>query len=881
MPAGTVTLGEPSPALMAKVYGALFVGGSTLVLCWLLLPHPRPGHPVALASLAVLALALGGLLLTGAGPRLPLPGFYALAVLAIVLVTTGDLLAGPESTGYLLLFFWVGPWSFVFFTRRAAMAHFGLTVAAIGLVLAQQKGVLSDPGRLTSSPAVAVWVVAVATLVMISTLVGWLRRLTLGSAAWLSAAFMESSSGFVVFGLDGRIVSANRAFAALAGRPRSDVEGRGILELMHPEDRPDCARRLLGAATAGVVSEVPIDKRIVRPDGSFAEVSLRSTLVHAVGSSEPLFFADVRDVTALKASEERALTAMHLARRRAGHQQALAELGRAALTLPVQPDLLRAVTTATVATLGAQSARLDAVDSPSDVPLAATPAVAEPPGPPEPGAETAPVQVRGDLWGRLSCRLPGERTLDADERAFLEAAADVLAGALEREDYQATLAHQSRHDALTGLPNRSLLLERLDQLLTRADRNGGRVLLLVADIDDFKHVNDSYGHEIGDAVIRELAARFRDQAPGGSTLARLGGDEFALCLQLPGSTDAEMRALAERLRVAADRPVKVHDERLHLTVSIGLAGSVAGRAEDAAALLREADAALHLAKDAGRDRVEVYDEPLRARASARLRLVSDLHEAIGTSQLVLAYQPVVDLRTNDLRAVEALLRFTHPERGPLSPAPLVETAEQTGLIVPLGRWVFGEAVRQRAAWRQQLPPHAYISVNVSPRQLTRPEFTDEVVAMLASHQVSPSLVAVEVTETALAHDPGAAASTLSSLRDIGVTILLDDFGTGYSSMSQLKTFPVDVVKLDRSFITDVTGGPAEAAIARAIIDMAHAMGMTVVAEGVETAAQVDALRGMGCDYAQGFYFARPRTAADTDDRGDGVLRPRLIDVRGA
>ncbi len=417
------------------------------------------------------------------------------------------------------------------------------------------------------------------------------------------------------------------------------------------------------------------------------------------------------------------------------------------------------------------------------------------------------------------------------------------------------------HDPLTGLPNRVVLMDRISQALARLRRREGTVSVMFVDFDGFKAVNDRYGHEAGDAFLREVPRRLRGALRADDTVARLGGDEFVLLCENVGGEVGAVR-VAERVLQAFEEPFHLADERLAIRLSIGIAIAETSN-ESADELVADADAAMYRAKDKGGDGLEVYDCELRERVNERVGLARDLRDAIGTDQLSLHYQPIVDLGTQQVTSVEALLRWEHPTRGPIPPDEFVRLAEDTGIIVPLGRWVldracteFSEALREAGDRRIEL------AVNLSPRQLADvglPEVLDQVMERTG---LGPGRLALEITETALTQESDAPAERLWALRQKGVRIVLDDFGSGYSSLGHLRRFPIDAIKIDRSFIEGMGTQSADAAIVGAILPMARALDLSVVAEGVETEGKLAHLYALGCRHAQGFLFARPAPMAE-------------------
>jgi len=423
------------------------------------------------------------------------------------------------------------------------------------------------------------------------------------------------------------------------------------------------------------------------------------------------------------------------------------------------------------------------------------------------------------------------------------------------------LVHQALHDPLTGLANRALFGDRLEHALARPMRPGATVAVLLIDLDDFKDLNDSLGHDAGDDLLTIIAARLQGHARAADTVARLGGDEFALLLE---DTDAaEAVRMAEVLLEALAWPVALRGRDLVPTASIGIA-IAAG--EDAETLLRNADTAMYAAKRQGKGRSTLFEPAMYATVVKRVDLAADLSRAVQESQLHLCYQPEVHLRSGRIVGLEALLRWRHPTRGAVSPGEFIPIAEDSGLIVPIGRWVLQEACHQAKSWQQQWPatPPLMLAVNLSARQLQHPAILDEVRAALAAADLDPQSLVLEITETAVMEQLDAAVAILTRLRELGVRLALDDFGTGYSSLSYLQRLPVDILKIDRSFIGGVTGSAEESALARAIVNLGQTLGLETVAEGVETAEQLAVLRQLGCQLGQGYHLARPLGPAAVD-----------------
>jgi len=436
------------------------------------------------------------------------------------------------------------------------------------------------------------------------------------------------------------------------------------------------------------------------------------------------------------------------------------------------------------------------------------------------------------------------------------------------------LRHVALHDALTDLPNRVLALDRAQQMLARARRQQVPVAALYVDIDGFKDVNDTFGHAIGDALLRNVAVRLASVVREGDTAARLAGDEFVVLVE--GSTlDAGPELVAERLLEVLREPYDMRREtgrQLRLTASIGVAS---GPRESADALLRDADLALYEAKAAGKNRYALFRSGMQTAAQDRLTFQMDLAEALEHRQLFLLYQPILDLKSERVIGVEALIRWRHPVRGVVLPAEIIPVAEESGLIVPIGRWVLAEACRQVAAWHAQ--GHRLSAwVNVSARQLDRDGLIADVRHALDGSGLDPAALVIEVTETALTRDSEAMSRRLTSLKQLGVRVAIDDFGTGYSSLAQLRQLPADVLKIDRSFMRGAGGSKESAALVHALVQLGDALGIDTLAEGIEHRTQLEAIRREHCIYGQGFLFSRPLEAAATEE----ILKARSAATLG-
>jgi diguanylate cyclase (GGDEF)-like protein/PAS domain S-box-containing protein len=431
----------------------------------------------------------------------------------------------------------------------------------------------------------------------------------------------------------------------------------------------------------------------------------------------------------------------------------------------------------------------------------------------------------------------------------------------DRKALERRLLHQASHDTLTGLPNRMLLRDRVDQALARRRRSRAPLAVIFLDLDDFKNVNDTLGHAEGDAVLQEVARRLDGCIRGCDTATRLGGDEFAVLVD-DLADESQAITVAERILDALAEPLDVAGRTIEPTGSLGIAFAVDGR-DTADALLRDADAAMYLAKDSGKGAYAIYEPAMHAAAVARLELKVDLARAVAEGDITLVYQPVVDLRSGEIRAYESLARWTHPERGPVSPAEFIPLAEETGHIVPLGRDLLFEACRQAAVFQEAcvVGTPLRVSVNVSARQLASDRLIDDVREAVGAAGIRPCDLILELTESAIMSDVELAVARMAELRRFGAGLAVDDFGTGYSSLNSLRSFPIDRLKIDKSFV----GGLDDArtrALTEMIVELGRLLDLQVVAEGIETEAQMHAVLELGCVLAQGYLLQRPAPAAD-------------------
>ncbi|MGH8889364.1 MAG: putative bifunctional diguanylate cyclase/phosphodiesterase [Acidothermaceae bacterium] len=617
--------------------------------------------------------------------------------------------------------------------------------------------------------------------------------------AWFVEAGRHASVGMALVALDGRYVEVNDLLCVMLGRPAEDVIGRTTVEITHPDDRHFSSWSYPEISSSSSDSN-RLEKRFLRPDGTVVQ-AIRVTRVVRDGDGNPQFmFAQYIDVTERNA-------------RFAG----LADLGQRALDGDGDQLLVEArrLVRETLGITDEEAAA--ALDSSRDV-LAVLP---------------------------------------VNDQSFVRSVSNVLDAAHARRRAEGESRRMAMHDTLTGLPNRALLSEKVDEALGQLLPGREYICVLMLDLDGFKRVNDSLGHARGDALLRDVAQRLMGAVRPADTIARLGGDEFAVLLAgLTGPDEAEM--VAQRLLDALKAPFSTSGRAVHLSASMGVAPA-RSRSVTVANLLADADLAMYEAKTSGKGRYVVFAPTFRKAAAGRLALEEDLRTAVTEGAFALHFQPVVDLVTDRWAGTEALLRWPHPTRGMVPPLDFIPLAEDTGLVVPLGKWVLEKALEHRASWNTLVNDQADfgVAINVSVRQLTDPGFVDFVETAIGSSGLPASAITLEMTESVFMDDSHVNMRALEALREIGVRIALDDFGTGYSSLSYLRRFKIDVLKLDRSFVSGLLGSSQDRAITRAVIDLASHLDLELVAEGIETVEQLDLLRQLGCRLGQGYLLHRP------------------------
>ncbi|MGZ4201194.1 MAG: EAL domain-containing protein [Thermoleophilaceae bacterium] len=688
--------------------------------------------------------------------------------------------------------------------------------------------------------------------------------------------FEDAAIGMAILTPELELTRVNDTLARMLGRPIEDVQGHCILEFTHPDDVTMSQKAVDGVEGGDQTSFV---KRYLRPDQSTVDATVQTVFVRP-DHGEPYFFSQLIDVTEQRRAELQ--------------KAAIAELGRRALRWSDAITTMNEALEIAKRILDADRCAVTRMTPDGDFRVAA--GTGDIPGPydvlkgsaSQSGytlAEDAPV-VCNDLLAeerflvptfaverkmRRSISVPvperggarhvllvhaheGPREFGVADVRFVEALANVIAGALDRSATEYELRRRALADPLTGLANRALLMSQLERELRHAVRMHARVCILMLDLDRFKFVNDTLGHEMGDALLRQVAGRLTACVRDEDLVARVGGDEFVV---ISTRMDSE-RAVAEvghRIVETLSKPFEVSGHEVVTSASVGVAVAETGE-ESASDLVRDADSAMYRAKEMGGGRLELFDLGLRERLLERASIEHDLRHALERDELELHYQPLVDLTSARTVGFEALLRWRHPERGLVPPNDFISIAEETGLIIPIGSWVLRAACAQLARWEEPV----YLSANLSALQVV-PDLVDEVEGLLERYMLRPARLVLEITES-LVLDP-LTKPTVARLRALGVQVALDDFGTGYSSLGSLQRFPLDVVKLDRELIKSLDEESGSAVLAAAV-ELGRALGLNVVAEGIETQLQLAKVRELGCDLGQGFLFAKPLPVQEAD-----------------
>jgi diguanylate cyclase (GGDEF)-like protein/PAS domain S-box-containing protein len=866
----------PFQAELSRRLGLTFVPAALLVAVWIVMPHAARASELGIVILFAVGGVIAAALVTG-GVHRHRHGWAIAIGLATVLLSGCVAASGDPHSIFPLFYFWIVPLSFCLLRLRPALGQAAFMAVTFGAALATIGG---------GADVFVTWLAVVASTLALGALMRAMSASLREAEDRFRRVFEDAPIGMSITDLDLRVLQVNASMCAFLGRAEHDLVGLHVADFSHPDDMP-ANLSLHAELMAGTRSHYKLEKRYQRNGAEVWGQLTVSVLVD--GRGRPRFVqAQIEDIT----DRRRDVDALD---RRARFGEAAAELGRIALSATGLQELSERTSAVVAERLGVDSCTVMEVAGDELHVLSAL-------GPHAGRARGERWTMRPGSLGRLALDHEGplvahirdgtfnastalldsdvetamavsvngregpvgiltvyslrRRAFTAEESGFLHVVANVMGSAIERAGREADALHRALHDPLTGLPNRDLFADRLQFALARARRGGQWPAVLIADLDQFKFVNDSLGHPAGDELLRVLAPRLADSLRTIDTVARFGGDEFVvLCDGVEDELEAMM--LARRLAEVAEAPVDVAGSPVRVTASVGV--TMAGPGSDVESLIRDADTALYRAKVRGRGRCELFDAPMRAEVTARLELEIGLREALEEGRVALHYQQMVDLRSGRPIALEALMRWTHPVRGPVSPTEFIPVAEESGLIVPLGRWALREACAQTVALGAVGLP---VSVNVSPRQLSHPGLVADVEAALADSGLEPRRLWLELTESVLLDAHDSPLSTLTELKALGVMLLLDDFGTGYSSLARLQRFPLDILKIDRSFVAEMTTNPRAAALVTAVVTMAAALGLLVMPEGIETEAQREALLDLGCSNGQGYLFSRPVPAGE-------------------
>jgi diguanylate cyclase (GGDEF)-like protein/PAS domain S-box-containing protein len=672
--------------------------------------------------------------------------------------------------------------------------------------------------------------------------------------------FDHAPIGVAMVSLEGRYLQVNRSLCEILGYTEEELQALTWQEITHPDDLAASsahARRIV----EGEFPKYHLEKRFLHADGRTVWASLSVSLVRDA-EGEPLYFvSQIQDVSERKNIEKRIKESEERFRSLVQNSSDIITILEADGTVRYVSPAVERVTgyrpEEQVGTNAFGSVHPDDRDRALDT--------------------FAEVLKRPGLHPPLEFRVPHK---DGSWR-YLEHVVNNLVDdpavrgvvinswdVTERKALVEQLSYQAFHDLLTGLPNRALFMDRLEHAITRANRRGSNVAVLFTDLDNFKVINDSLGHKAGDQLLIAVAERLKACLRPEDTAARLGGDEFTILVEDIASV-GEAVQIAERIADILRPPFTLEEQEVFATVSTGIALNSSAQ-EQAADLLRHADLAMYRAKHRGKARYEVFESSMDAKAVERLMLETGLRRALVRQQLRVYYQPIVALDNGKIAGVEALVRWEHPQRGLLLPEEFLPVAEETGLIVRIGQWILREAGKQARIWQERYPvtPLLTISVNLSTREFFHPKLVAEV---LSESEIDPATLQLEITEGAMTTNGMSSTDrTLRNLKRMGVQLAIDDFGSGYSSLSYLKRFPVDFLKIDRTFIAGLGGEPngvstKDTEITKAMIELTHALGLRVIAEGVETSEQLAQLREMKCDFAQGYYFSEPLPSEELGD----------------
>ena len=679
------------------------------------------------------------------------------------------------------------------------------------------------------------------------------------------SVFEHAGVGMAITGLDDAYVCVNRKFAGMLGYEPDEMHGVAAGRYAVGEQRADREQRA-HALLSSAAREVTSEKCLLRKDGSNVWVSVVTSVIRAEDGRPRRFLSVVQDISARRAAELALRESEEKFRQLADNIPEIFWItdARQRKLHYLSPGFETLTGTRLADVMRRPRSWLQVVH-PEDRERVRLARKALPRA--EYNVEYRIVLANGSVRWVHDQAFPVR-----DAAGEVYRIAGIGADVTHRKEAEEKLVYLAHYDGLTGLPNRALFFDRLKQTLAQAGRRGVLAAVMFVDLDRFKVVNDTLGHAVGDELLRHVAQRLAGCVRVGDTVCRFSGDEFVLIINDLGAAE-DARLIAQKVLYAFSDPFRVSGHEIFVSTSIGIS-MYPTDCEDEETLLKDADTAMYRAKESGRNNFQFYTREMNARAMYRLKLENSLRHALERGEFRLHYQPKACLHTGRVTGVEALLRWERPEHGLVPPADFVPLLEDTGLIVPVGEWVIAEACRQIAAWRASGREPVSIAINISARQFAARNLGEIVRRVLDQHGADPRYIELELTESLLMVNTEEAVRTLEYLKSLGLRLSIDDFGTGYSSLSYLKRFPIDALKIDRSFIDEITTDVGDATITRAVIGMAHNLGLKVVAEGVETEEQISFLSANGCDEAQGYYFARPRPAGEITEwlRGEWLAR---------
>ncbi|MEI7556877.1 EAL domain-containing protein [Candidatus Chlorohelix sp.] len=676
--------------------------------------------------------------------------------------------------------------------------------------------------------------------------------------------------GFALSDYEGKLVQVNAYLCELLGYSEAEMVNRRFKEFLHP-DEPAIPKELLQQLVSEEIKHYQLERRALTSQGTYIYILLELDMVASEKKiEEPLYFIQVLDINERKLAEQLALERNDVLEmvvrgeplpkviaklvdmvehRRSGVYCAIMLVRDGRPYFTVAPSLFTNHPKALEHFLDEWSGNPNKVDE-----IAMT------------GTQwSAPVlSSNGQLLGVLAVYFEGKGSLTTSDFELFEMITRIAVIALEQRQMSDMLNYQAHHDALTGLPNRLMFNERLEQNIFFARRNNTRVGLFYIDLDRFKVVNDTLGHHVGDQLLIEVAHRLRSSVRRSDSLARMGGDEFTVVL---GSLKAPQEAayIAERIIESLDKPVRIGSHELHVTASIGIS-LYPEDSSDGEEMMRNADTAMYRAKATGMNNYVFYSNDMNTYSHERLDMENQLRGALGRNEFVLHFQPMINLKNRQLLGFEALIRWQYPKLGMVPPGKFIPIAEESGIIAGIGKWVLEEAARECHKWLDMGLGDLSVAVNISEFQFERYDFVSTIAAVLERWQLPAHCLKLEITESLLVRQPVEANRKLTQLFNLGVMVAIDDFGTGYSSLSYLQNLPVDILKIDRSFVNRITSADKEQnsqrALVNAVIVLAHSFGMKVAAEGVETDEQLYLLESNNCDIAQGYLFGKSMSASD-------------------